>query len=367
MNTAWSAQSSNGSDKKRKFRETNHTTLRKLRLERLKGKGFDAENRKATEERLRKRVTEDPVAADFLMSLFASSLSSYKKASVCEPFPDAFTKGDEKNYEEVEDYVKAFPDMKHFKEKQMAISNLPLSALKLLDWTINTGPYQEFNVEQVDLDQYKRETMGIDSKQSKSSDPNFIFKVNYTNNHPNYSAFMKSKEKYGSKMGYHGSEFSNFYSILHNGLDATFGKETSLYGEGIYLSEDRDVAYSFLKCGKNSYANSCLGSQVGCIVCCEVVKHPKYSRFSSEQTNNSPITVSDDESKLPKGYIVVEDNSYVLVKYILVYKDFHGDVKTKTNFCQVIAFCYIAFLLILYIMRSSTFKKLYAPEQYFEW
>jgi len=197
----------------------------------------------------------------------------------------------------------------------------------------------------------------------------YVFKINYSEEHTAYKIFEKEKSKYGSKMGFHGSEFSNFYSILHNGLDASFGKETSLYGEGVYLSGDPDVAYSFLKCGKNWYNNSKLGSMVGCIVCGEVVKHPTYARFSSEQNSQSGIVVSDDETKLPKGYIVVEDNNYVLVKYILVYKDFHGggDVKKRANVCQIVAIIYILFLIGMYIFKSNSFFKMYSSERLWDW
>jgi len=154
--------------------------------------------------------------------------------------------------------------------------------------------------------------------------------------------------------------FENFHSIVRNGLDSTYGKETSLYGEGIYLSEDRDVAFTFLKCGKNFYNNSIFGKEVGCLVCGEVIKHPKHVRISSEKETSAGISINDDEAKLPKGYIVVESNDYVMVKYLLVYENFLGNTKKKTNFCQVIALVYIIFLFGLYLMRSTTVKHYYS-------
>jgi len=222
-----------------------------------------------------------------------------------------------------------------------ALSNLPLPILKLISWVVDTE-HDGLTIERVPHEQYKAETSGIDSKQSKFSDPNYIFKVNYTEDYPTHDVWKRLSEKYGVTIGFHGSVFENFHSIVRNGLDSTYGKETSLYGEGIYLSEDRDVAFSFLKCGKNFYNNSIFGKQVGCIVCGEVIKHPEHVRISSEKEAATGISISDDDAKLPKGYIVVENNDYVIVKYILVYENFLGNSKKKNEFLSIycIVLCY---------------------------
>eukprot|EP01125_Pyxidicula_operculata_P020298 TRINITY_DN7482_c0_g1_i1.p1 TRINITY_DN7482_c0_g1~~TRINITY_DN7482_c0_g1_i1.p1 ORF type:complete len:104 (-),score=22.61 TRINITY_DN7482_c0_g1_i1:19-330(-) len=94
------------------------------------------------------------------------------------------------------------------------------------------------------------------------------------------------------------------------------------------------------------------GEHVACIVCCEVVQDPKYVRFSN--TNNTAI---DDQHKLPKGYIVVEDNNYVRVKYLLVYKNFLGNTKKKLNICQIIFVLYILFLFGMWLLRSGTVRQ----------
>ena len=101
---------------------------------------------------------------------------------------------------------------------------------------------------------------------------------------------MYNVHRFSSHSGFHGSPFENFHSIVRNGLDASFGKETSLFGDGIYLSEDqyeilayfsvyvcedfslpyREVAFSFLRPGRNMAPRSSTGQLVGCLVCGEV-------------------------------------------------------------------------------------------------
>jgi len=300
MNTSWSTQTAvDLQRRKQTFRESDQNTRRVRNEQRLKEKGLNQETRDSLEKRVRQRILEEPDACDILTSLFSSSLFSYRRVSICDPFPYAFVVDGGKDFTTIESYTKAIPDVKHLTTHQSALSNLPPQILNLISWIIDTELVDGLTVKRVSLDQYKQDTSGIDSKQSKFSDPSYIFEVSYTQDHPHYEAWHHLAQKYGVTIGFHGSVFENFHSIVRNGLDSTYGKETSLFGEGIYLSEDRDVAYSFLKCGKNYYVNSIFGSQVGCIVCGEVIKHPKHVRISSEKETTG-IRIGDDEAKLPK-------------------------------------------------------------------
>jgi len=260
--------------------------------------------------------------------------------------------GDAKNFSSVQTFIEVMPDIKHLVTQPNAINNIPSNILKLIAWVVDTVPLEGMIIEKVSLDQYKRETAGIDSKQSKISDPNYVFKITYTQDHPGYKSWETLVRNKEVTLGFHGSAFENYHSIIRNGLDNSFGKDTSLFGDGIYLSEDRDVAFSFLKCGPNYYQNSLFGKQVGCIVCAEVIKDPQHVRVSTDQAALSGISLSD--SKLPKGYIVVESNEYVCIRYILVYEHFMGTTRKKTNFCVLCMIAYVLLLMYFSLVRSST-------------
>jgi len=310
---------------------------------------------------VRQRLEESPIACDLLISLFATALFSYRRGTVCEPFPHEFMVQGEKDYATAEIYTQALPSVEHFQKHEEAITNLPLSALKLLSWIVDPPFYEEFDLVQISLDQYREETMNIDSKQSQYSDPAYVFKAVYTHEHHSSPAFEKAKEEFGSTIGFHGSPFENFHSILRNGLDSTFGKETSLYGEGIYLSSDRDVAFSFLKNAKNFAKNSILGDRLGCLVCAEVACNPKAVRISPEEAKLRNLPENTDP-QLPKGYIVVGENDYVCIKYILLYKNFgvFTEQGKKVNICKYLAVFYVAVLLALWMMRSPGVRHYYA-------
>uniref|UniRef100_A0A6B2LAY4 Poly [ADP-ribose] polymerase n=1 Tax=Arcella intermedia TaxID=1963864 RepID=A0A6B2LAY4_9EUKA len=292
-----------------------------------------------------------------LLSLFSTSLFSLRPSTLCDPFPIAFIKDDQKDYRSLQTFAEALPDVEHL-SKPNSLANLPSQMLSMVGWVVDSVCTDGFSFKKISLEQYKNETAGVDSKQSKFSDPNHIFKVEYEEDHPSLEQWKEQKEKHGVTLGFHGSAFENFHSILRNGLDNFFRKETSLFGEGIYLSEDRDVAFSFLKFGRNSYKNTKFGDQVGCIVCGEVIKNPKHVRLSDEKKENSGGIHISEKSKLPKGYIVVENNKYVQIRYLLVYENFVSKTK-KRNICEMVALVYAVLLIILIVLSNTSFLKYY--------
>ncbi len=108
---------------------------------------------------------------------------------------------------------------------------------------------------------------------SDDGDNNFTENNNTNSNINNNrgSLFSTMKEKVGSSIGYHGSGMENWHNIIRCGLDVRFQKDTyiflkiisfffislnyalilllTIFGIGIYLSADPNVAFSFKKPG----------------------------------------------------------------------------------------------------------------------
>lgn len=351
------AQPTNSENMKRRIREVDFNHRRAHAKQRLQQKDHANQPRQFFQARLLEVMEKEGLAADLLLSLFITSALCYRKSSICEPFPEQFRGegNEERNYEDLEFYCKALPSIENLK-KQNSLANLPLKALQLLSFIVDVEYYDGIVMHQITLDQYVRETAGIDSKQSQSSNPNYILKLEYTDDHHSTKAFQKLKAQYGAVIGFHGSPLENFHSIARNGLDLTYGKETSLFGDGIYLSSDRDVAFSFLKPGPNGYAHSQYGERMGCIVCAEVACKPKVVRMSSE--NGSSGIAIDADNSLPKGYIVAEENECVQAKYILIYNNFLVPTQSKNKFCLAIAVFYVLFLILMWAMKSMPMKRL---------
>jgi poly[ADP-ribose] polymerase 16 len=84
-------------------------------------------------------------------------------------------------------------------------------------------------------------------------------------------------------------------SILHNGLLAASGTRLqttgAVFGVGIYLSTDFNVAYSFSK-SQQGWAGSSIGRHLRCVLLCDVPKDLALqgqgsSSSSTAQANNS--------------------------------------------------------------------------------
>lgn len=74
-------------------------------------------------------------------------------------------------------------------------------------------------------------------------------------------------------VAYHGTDFSNIHSILHNGLMAASGTRLqgtgAVFGSGVYLAQDFNVAYSFSR-AREGWCGSGIGRHLRCVLLCEV-------------------------------------------------------------------------------------------------
>jgi hypothetical protein len=372
------AESDLDSLSKRRARELEQRNRRFLRKRRAEDAGWHQSSREAMITRILKNITKQENESDeqlqqrlhsrdLLVSLFSTALYNYRRASVCDPFPshliDPTTH--EKLFEQAELYMKGMPDVHHFAANPRAISNLPQTGLMLLDWILHPE-HDGLSVSQIPLDQFKREfEKDLPRYKAEHLEPQYVFKIDYSEHHDYAHVFNELKERYGALRGYHGSSFENLHSIVRNGLDATYAKETSLFGTGIYLSSDRDVAYGYLKPVLNCGANSVFGSQVGCIVCCDVARHPDVKHASKEQLKQLKEFSIHSENDVPRGYIVAPKSEFVLVKYVLVYCNFAPVARKKTNFCQLMLVMYILVILFIWLVKSKYNLRLFFNQRFF--
>jgi len=157
-------------------------------------------------------------------------------------------------------------------------------------------------------------------------------------------------------IGFHGSAIENWYSIVNYGLDVKYSADANLFGEGIYLSSNSKVAMNFLKPGA-TWKLSRLGSNIGCLLACEVVKHPEV-KFNEQPSH----TFALDNTALPKDYILAKNNHHVQAKYLLVYK--HENVTHRGSRWFIILIFYLALLFFISIVRSNKFQR--AVANYFK-
>lgn len=219
--------------------------------------------------------------------------------------------------------------------------------LELLHWVV-AFPHSCIQLNAIPL-----ESVDFIPTDRKDLIPNYVFEVQYENS--KLEQFETLKASHGSLLGFHGSPFENFHSILRNGFDASFSRPNALFGQGIYFAENLDVASSFRT--PKSLWESSIGPQASMIAVCEVVKHPT---FMKEGYDISQVGLWD-ESKIPKGYIVATSQSILKIRYVLVYTHAQNSISSKSNrkwtFWVLLIVIYIAFLLCLYISKSTRLRR----------
>lgn len=80
-----------------------------------------------------------------------------------------------------------------------------------------------------------------------------------------------------TKFAFHGTRFSNLYSILNFGLQQHLNKN-GLFGEGLYLAQELDISLIFSP-SVLSWDESKMGNTMSCVAICEYIDDPAYVKI----------------------------------------------------------------------------------------
>jgi poly[ADP-ribose] polymerase 16 len=107
-------------------------------------------------------------------------------------------------------------------------------------------------------------------------------------------------------------------------LNVLYFPQTSLFGEGTYLSSDLNVSIPYSKFGEG-WKHSLLGDKLSCIAVCEIIDHPDVKRSVQGPGHRSRSRAENSEGgDVPERYFVVTNNQLVRIKYIMVYASHSG-------------------------------------------
>jgi hypothetical protein len=129
--------------------------------------------------------------------------------------------------------------------------------------------------------------------------------------------FQSLKKKHGSFWAFHGSNYSNWHSILRVGLknysNTEFMSSGAAYGAGIYLSPNSSTSlgYAHAKQGwsKSIFTKEGKTSQIQCLCLCEVI----------------------DKKYKANPHYVVPDESHVMTRYFFIYNGSSGSPNVEAN------------------------------------
>lgn len=202
-------------------------------------------------------IKRDPLAADFIVSLFTGSFVNEK---YMDPKPPSYIK------ECMRTVVKQLPSMQNIVDQCKNDTDISkkfgTEALEFLRWVLMSN---------------RSQVISLTGNQKIPEIPtNYQFMTLIASPETEYE-FLIRKDKYGSTFLWHGSGGERWHSILRNGLrnmsdvpgEAIHGKA---FGSGIYFAKESNVScsYSVMAPVVNSYKKSVIGQRFNVLALCEV-------------------------------------------------------------------------------------------------
>ena len=178
--------------------------------------------------------------------------------------------------------------------------------------------------------------------------------------HPYLQQQMK---RHSSRIVFHGSPLPNWHSILRRGLESKSGtrEQTSgaLFGRGIYFSDDLRVARMFSNV-QSAWPQSLLGDRLEVVGMYELAMDEAGVRMGEEVVKG---TVNGggrggrggDGEEVPENYYVVVDNSYFVLKSLLVWRvmDKKSTSVLRSSWMMIVGY---GLLLLVIVMSQVDWK-----------
>eukprot|EP00271_Cylindrocystis_brebissonii_P010121 TRINITY_DN26216_c0_g1_i1.p1 TRINITY_DN26216_c0_g1~~TRINITY_DN26216_c0_g1_i1.p1 ORF type:complete len:467 (-),score=91.26 TRINITY_DN26216_c0_g1_i1:1058-2458(-) len=267
----------------------------------------------------------NPEGADFLITAFAQALRSYRRPTVCAPFPTFLfqTQGPlpDKDFCAAEAALQQLPAIPAIASSpppltpctspatcpdcssppapaastpslsSSPLEQLPLPTLRLLLWVLAYRSGARVLKEPArDLaSQLPPTTCPFPARAIAEREPHLVVEVGGAVggvSSRRAELFEKTSAAHGSFWAFHGTPAENLHSILRCGLLNMSGsreqKHGAIFGEGIYLSTDIAVALSFCSASPLSasgeggiWLHSAFGARPLFLLCCQVANAPQ--------------------------------------------------------------------------------------------
>ncbi|KAK3242286.1 hypothetical protein CYMTET_48022 [Cymbomonas tetramitiformis] len=322
--------------------------------------------------------TVSPVGADLMMSAFYIAIQSYRRPSVCTPFPsNIFWKADhclggnnrDKDFEKASNCMDSMPSVEEISVG--ALAHCPPETTRLALWLLDSKCVFT-NVRHATYDDISRDLESTTSWPPERKDvcPSHILAVDRDETD-------SSLGFEGAKTAFHGTPGENLHSILRCGLLNLTGtrlqRNGNLFGAGIYLSTSLSVAYNFCSPAKRRWPKSQLGDASSYVFVCKV-KDEEQQRSSDvpqceTQTRPAGDTQELESSQLPDTYLLVQRSDLVQIRYIFVYSNGGAPVQAgsgsnlppkgaRIDWCTLLIVGYVVLMAAIGLSQSNISKLL---------
>jgi ubiquitin-protein ligase len=233
------------------------------------------------------KFNDDPDKCIFLLESAFEAINCDRREDIFEPFPKHFLVNKVKNFELLKEVV----------------NNLDINILLNIVPTYKTD---KDLAEDIGKDEYillrfilmscNVDIVKNDDMLEIKGDKFIIYKIIHPNHKEEEFRDLIDKSDKRAEYMFHGSRYQNWYSILRNGLKNCSGTKLmtagAAYGNGIYLSDNINISYSY---GKTNHNNK---SIIGVF---ELIDKPKYKKGEG-------IYVVNNEKVLIQRYLLILNN-----------------------------------------------------------
>jgi len=297
----------------------------------------------------------DQLACDVQLSLFVAACSSYRQDSTLRPFPPMYIEEGERDVESLLAAMRDLPRLATVLTMLEEGKMLDVKVLKLLLWVLSGGS-AHLNLRTLNKVEAAEVLSLADT--INHPPPSYVLAVTTSSS----SRWLMDTREKKTFWAFHGSRLDNFHSILHYGLQQHRTK-VSLFGEGIYLSEDLGVCLAYSSRGVG-WSRSMLGNSVSCLALAQVVDHPSV-KLHTEDAERGAVEGSEG-GRVPDKYIVVRNNELLHIRYLLVYKHSSATPSLASN--KLVMFinrnrmillllAYIFMLALIGLSKSTTVQR----------
>lgn len=241
---------------------------------------------------LENEILNNPIVSDLLISLFIAIFETNKTDTRID---NSYFKMFDIKLDDIKDYIMSIPSISDMKDMILKnklnenLSEVNRSLPHLLRWILSSNMSY--------LTTYK-----VNKIPKINCDTVYYSFIMKTSTPEKDHAFEEKKKQFGTTFLFHGSQYSNWYLIIKNGLknysNTQFMTTGAAYGQGIYLSDNQNVALQY--CRTSSIWRNSVMECRRLMALCEVAKVPEL-----KNCGGNIFTLTDETAIITRYLLVV--------------------------------------------------------------
>ncbi|KAI3382072.1 hypothetical protein SNEBB_005971 [Seison nebaliae] len=249
-----------------------------------------------------------PVEIDYILCQLSAALCSLRASSISTPLPLQYKKDKDHNeydLEKIKTIIDSLPSINEWMKK-IKDNEFNEEQIDFIEWLLKEDDSTiHYDVKENLCD--KQISFNGEEFQNSNLQVKLRYGIEYERKWK-----MRSEGKSVKRL-LHGTKFENLHSITHFGLLSHLSKDTNLFGDGIYLTDDIGLSKTFSKPSSlgvwTSYNKRSLfnADSMSALIVCDVIQ----DEIEKKSINK--------KNEIPDNYFVVRNNELIRIHSIVIY------------------------------------------------